>query len=251
QFWPREAKSRPSGGAGPPPPSLRPPRRRALAGHGARVPPRAPAASAAATDRREDSDETCKAGDPGCGEKPADEEGDHDSYAKECPPLSEEQSATLNECTEGKKQWKWGLDRLQSSDKEGATNFVIKAYNLCLKKMGLERAERCVRAWVDDTIEYKWLKQGLGVSPECKAEAHSKYNTGSKEVEDCAQTYNDRLQGFDEPEEQAMIYSDILENCAGVSPLCARQNGYMMAERAQQQSLKELGIDTKGGTVRR
>jgi len=199
----------------------------------------------------EDSDATCKVGDPGCGTEPAEAEEEQGFHDK-CPPLTEEQSATLNECTEGKKQWKWGLDRLQASDKEGATKFVIKAYQLCLKKMGIERDEqKCVRAWVEDTIEYKWLKQGLGVSPECKAEAHKKYSSGSSEVEECAQEYNKKLEGFDEPEEQAMIFSDILQNCAGVSPLCARQNGYMMAERAQQQALKEIGIDTKGGTVRR
>mmetsp|Transcript_31196 Transcript_31196/g.83458 ORF Transcript_31196/g.83458 Transcript_31196/m.83458 type:complete len:225 (+) Transcript_31196:79-753(+) len=197
----------------------------------------------------EDSDATCKAGEPGCGAGEAAEapEGEENP----CPPMPEEQTAELNACAEGSKQWRWALERLQSSDNEGAHSFLQKGYNKCLKKLGVARKEVCVRGWAEDVVEYRWLKQGHGVSEECRQEAKEKYTSGSEDVEACAKTFHDALDSAEETDDQGKVYQELLQKCAGISPMCAQQNGYMMAERAQQNALKEIGIDTKGGTIRR
>jgi len=103
----------------------------------------------------------------------------------------------------------------------------------------------CLYGFTTDFVTWEMKNKGKGVSLQCKAEACIKYNT-VEGVEDCAHKYDDALEEVEDMEGGAKVYEKILTKCAGVSDLCARQNGYPMAFKANQNMLKQIGIMPPG-----
>jgi hypothetical protein len=191
----------------------------------------------------EDSDATCKAGEPGCDETPEEE--------NPCPALTGEQGVVIKGCAQGSKYWRWSMDRFYSNDHEGALGFLEKAYSKCMKKQNLTRTELCMRGWARDVIQYRWLLEGPGVVEECQTEAKEKYSSGGKKVEECAQTFSEALDSAVEEDDKKKIgelYREILTKCAGVSDACAAQNSHMLAKTSQQElPAEEEGASGKDG----
>lgn len=196
----------------------------------------------------EDSDATCKAGEPGCDVEGAAETPEE---ANPCATLTDDQGVVIKGCAQGSKYWRWAMDRFYSNDHEGARGFLERAYSKCLKKQNLTRSESCIRGWAGDVIQYRWLLEGPGVVEECQKEAKEKYSSGGKKVEECAQTFSEALDSAleeDDKRKVGQVYRDILQKCAGVSEACAAQNSYMLAKTSQREApAEEEGAGGKEG----
>jgi len=136
---------------------------------------------------------------------------------------------------------------LQEFDENSAQEVLHPTLVKCLRsEVNLPTAQLmegggCLSGFTSDFVTWEMKNKGKGISLQCKAEACIKYNSGDG-VEECARKFEDELESVEDMESGAKVYEKILTQCAGVSDLCARQNGYPMAFKANQQMLKQIGI---------
>jgi len=154
----------------------------------------------------------------------------------------------LNYCiNQHKEATKRASEFLQEFDENTAQEVLQPTLVKCLRsEVNLPTAQLmegggCLTGFTTDFVTWEMKNKGKGISMQCKAEACIKYNT-KEGVEDCAHKFDDELESVEDMESGARVYEKILTQCAGVSDLCARQNGYPMAFKANQNMLKQIGI---------
>jgi len=136
---------------------------------------------------------------------------------------------------------------LQEFDENSAQEVLQPTLLKCLRsEVNLPTAQLmegggCLSGFTTDFVTWEMKNKGRGISQQCRAEACIKFNSAPV-VEECAHKFDDALESVEDMEEAAKVYEKILTQCAGVSDLCARQNGYPMAFKANQQMLKQIGI---------
>lgn len=162
-----------------------------------------------------------------------------------------EKGNELNECLrQNKKATEEAGVFLQRFDEDGAQEFLQPHYAKCLHtKVNQETAQlatsgNCLSGLTKDFVEFQMKNKGKGVSMQCKAEACLKFNSRKdKKFQKCQEKYEEELEKVEDLKGSSTVYSKLLKECAGVSELCSRQNGWPMAWKANVQMLKSIGIN--------
>lgn len=154
----------------------------------------------------------------------------------------------LNYClSQHKESFKQASEFLQDFDESSAQVVLQPTLVKCLRSevnkptAQLMEGGGCLSGFTADFVTWEMKNKGKGISLQCKAEACIKYNS-VEGVKDCERKFDDEMDSVEDMEGGAKVYEKILTQCAGVSDLCARQNGYPMAFKANQQMLKQVGI---------
>lgn len=139
---------------------------------------------------------------------------------------------------------------LQRFDENSAQESLQPAYAKCIhQKVNVATAQLaqsggCMEGLTKDFVEFHMKNKGRGVSMQCRAEACLKYKGGNdKKIMACQEKFDDELDKTEDLKGAASVYERLLHKCAGVSEVCARQNGWPMAWKANQQMLKSIGLN--------
>merc|ERR1712232_643834 len=143
-------------------------------------------------------------------------------------------------------------------DDAGAVQHLDKAFKQCMKKQYRNPPAVCMEGWGAEYLEWNIKRTQLALSDECKKEAQVKYDADTEAIDACSKEIMEkekaereqRSESQEEEEEEdddrgRGTYVKILMTCAGVSRKCAKQNAFVMAERAQREAMAALGMDMR------